>query len=90
MYPNTFQCIVITNGVFSVVEVHWWRRRRLSFAVIVVSSIAWIIFEHSGLPFLSVCSDVLLILIVLLFVRANYAEYSNRYVCLRSFIFSPF
>ncbi|XP_022764856.1 reticulon-like protein B16 isoform X1 [Durio zibethinus] len=54
-----------------------WKRWRVSFGVILVATVAWLIFERSGLPFLSICSDVLLILIVLLFVRANYAAYRN-------------
>ncbi|XWS74494.1 hypothetical protein CRYUN_Cryun01aG0002900 [Craigia yunnanensis] len=48
------------------------------FGVIVVATVSWLIFERSGLPFLSICSDVLLILIVLLFVHANYDAYRNR------------
>lgn len=56
-----------------------WKRRRVSFGVIVVATVAWLIFERSGLPFLSVCADVLLLLIVLLFLRANYAAYRNKY-----------
>ncbi|XP_021297034.1 reticulon-like protein B16 [Herrania umbratica] len=55
-----------------------WKRWQNSFGVIVVATVAWLIFERSGLPFLSICSDVLLILIVLLFVRANYAAFRNR------------
>lgn len=55
-----------------------WKQWDLSFGVIVVATVAWLIFERSGLPFLSVCSDVLLIIIVLLFVHANYAAYRNR------------
>ncbi|KAJ4720221.1 Reticulon-like protein [Melia azedarach] len=55
-----------------------WKRRRVSFGVIVVATVAWLIFERSGLPFLSVCADVLLLLIVLLFLRANYAAYRNK------------
>lgn len=59
-------------------DVLLWKRRRVSFGVIVVATVAWLIFERSGLPFLSVCSDVLLLLIVLMFIRANYAAYRNR------------
>lgn len=57
-----------------------WKRRRVSFGVIVVATVAWLIFERSGLPFLSVCSDVLLLLIVLMFIRANFAAFRNTYV----------
>jgi hypothetical protein len=44
-----------------------------------VATVSWFIFERSGLPFLTICSDVLLILIVLLFVRANTADMINKY-----------
>lgn len=55
-----------------------WRRRHVSFGIIVAATVAWIIFEYSELPFLSVSSDVLLILIVLLFLRANYAAFRKK------------
>ncbi|KAH0660523.1 hypothetical protein KY289_029271 [Solanum tuberosum] len=59
-------------------DVILWRRRRVSFGIIVAATVAWIIFEYSELPFLSVSSDVLLILIVLLFLRANYAAFRKK------------
>ncbi|KAL2897889.1 Reticulon-like protein B16 [Bienertia sinuspersici] len=59
-------------------DVILWKKWHLSFGVIVVATVAWLLFEQSGLPFLSVCSDVLLILIVMLFLRANYAVMRNR------------
>ncbi|XVE90985.1 hypothetical protein DITRI_Ditri20bG0119400 [Diplodiscus trichospermus] len=65
-------------GGGKVADVLLWKRWHVSFGVIIVATVAWLIFERSGLPFLSVCSDVLLILIVLLFVHANYAAYRNR------------
>lgn len=55
-----------------------WRRRHVSFGIIVAATVAWIIFEYSELPFLSVSSDVLLILIVLLFLCANYAAFRKK------------
>lgn len=55
-----------------------WRRRRVSCGIIVVATFAWLVFEHSGLSFLSLCSDTLLILIVLLFLLANYNAYKKR------------
>ncbi|GMN41170.1 hypothetical protein TIFTF001_010386 [Ficus carica] len=59
-------------------DVLLWKRRLVSFGVIVVATVAWLLFERSGLSFLSICSDVLLILIVLLFLRANFAALRNR------------
>ncbi|KAB1217597.1 Reticulon-like protein B16 [Morella rubra] len=55
-----------------------WKQRSVSFGIIVVATVAWLLFERSGLSFLSICSDVLLILIVLLFLHANYAVFRDR------------
>uniref|UniRef100_A0A2P2LYD0 Reticulon-like protein n=1 Tax=Rhizophora mucronata TaxID=61149 RepID=A0A2P2LYD0_RHIMU len=55
-----------------------WKTRRLSFGVIIVATAAWFMFEHSGLPFLTICSDILLTGTVFLFLRANYAVLRNK------------
>ncbi|GMH30519.1 hypothetical protein Nepgr_032362 [Nepenthes gracilis] len=55
-----------------------WKRQHVSFGVIIVATVTWLLFERSGLPFLSVCSDISLILIVLLFLWANYAALRNK------------
>lgn len=55
-----------------------WKRWTASFGVIVVATVAWLLFERSGLSFLSICSDVLLILIILLFLWANYNVIRDR------------
>ncbi|XP_009363811.2 reticulon-like protein B16 isoform X1 [Pyrus x bretschneideri] len=55
-----------------------WKRGRVSFVTIIVATVAWLVFERSGLSFLSICADVLLILVVLLFLRANYADFRNK------------
>ncbi|KAI6670230.1 hypothetical protein NL676_005115 [Syzygium grande] len=60
-------------------DVLLWRRRHVSFGIIVVATVAWVIFERSGLSFLSICSDVFLLLIISLFIHANYAVLRNRY-----------
>ncbi|KAA8539495.1 hypothetical protein F0562_026187 [Nyssa sinensis] len=59
-------------------DVMLWKRRQVSCGIIVVATVAWLLFERSGLSFLSICSDVLLILIVLLFLQANYAVFRNK------------
>ncbi|CAI9091864.1 OLC1v1026966C1 [Oldenlandia corymbosa var. corymbosa] len=59
-------------------DVILWRRRYVSCGIIVGATVAWFVFERSGLPTLSICCDVLLILIVLRFLRANYAVYRNK------------
>ncbi|GAA0163246.1 hypothetical protein Leryth_018062 [Lithospermum erythrorhizon] len=58
------------------VKVPWWQRR--SSGIVVVASIAWLFFECSGLSFLSVCCDILLIIVVMLFLRANYTGFKNN------------
>ncbi|CAN8259797.1 unnamed protein product [Cochlearia groenlandica] len=55
-----------------------WRRRHHSLGVIVLSTSAWLVFELSGLPFLSVSSDVLLICIIVSFVHARVSSFRNR------------
>jgi len=64
---------------FIAADVLLWKWWHVSFGVIMVATVSWFIFERSGLPFLTICSDVLLILIVLLFVRANIADMINKY-----------
>ncbi|XP_058183045.1 reticulon-like protein B16 [Rhododendron vialii] len=59
-------------------DVILWKRRHVSFGIIVVATVAWLLFERSGVSLLSICSDVLLILVVLLFIRANYAASKNK------------
>ncbi|XP_075485642.1 reticulon-like protein B16 isoform X1 [Primulina tabacum] len=59
-------------------DVMLWRRRHVSFGVVVIATIAWLLIERSGISFLPLCSDVLLILIVLMFLRANYAVFRNK------------
>ncbi|KAK8552647.1 hypothetical protein V6N13_121031 [Hibiscus sabdariffa] len=65
-------------GGGKVADVLLWKRRNVSSGVIVAATVAWIIFEKSGLPLLPICLDVLLILIVVLFIHGNYAAYRNR------------
>ncbi|XP_010252078.1 PREDICTED: reticulon-like protein B16 isoform X2 [Nelumbo nucifera] len=59
-------------------DVILWKRRHVSFGVIIVSTVAWLLFEQSGLSFLSICSDIFLILIVIQFLRANFAVLRNK------------
>ncbi|CAI9772167.1 unnamed protein product [Fraxinus pennsylvanica] len=59
-------------------DVILWRRRHVSCGIIIVATVAWLLIERSGLSFLSLCSDILLVLIVLLFLRANYAVFRKR------------
>ncbi|XP_008782644.1 reticulon-like protein B16 [Phoenix dactylifera] len=59
-------------------DVILWKRQWISVGVIVVATVAWLLFERSGLSFLTICSDILLLLIVIQFIRANSAVYLNK------------
>ncbi|XP_020239057.1 reticulon-like protein B16 [Cajanus cajan] len=61
-----------------VADVLLWKRWRVSLGVIVLATLAWILFEWTGLPFLTIFSDVLLVLIVIYFLQANYAALRNK------------
>ncbi|XP_022134537.1 reticulon-like protein B16 [Momordica charantia] len=65
-------------GGGKVAEIILWKQWHVSFGVLVVATVAWLLIEHSGLPLLTACSDVLLILVVLLFLRANFAAFQNK------------
>ena len=76
-YTSSDVCFVS----FVVADVLLWKRWHVSLGIIVVATVAWVLFEWTSLPFLTICSDVLLILIVLLFLHANYASLRNKYEC---------
>ncbi|XP_043707272.1 reticulon-like protein B16 isoform X2 [Telopea speciosissima] len=59
-------------------DVILWKRQHVSFGFIVVTTVAWLLFEYSGLSFLSICSDVLLIIIVIQFIWSNFAVFRNK------------
>ncbi|KAK3147312.1 hypothetical protein QOZ80_3BG0280810 [Eleusine coracana subsp. coracana] len=55
-----------------------WKRGRVTFGVIFGATMAWLLFEKSGVSFLTICCDVLLILIVVQFIRVKMADMLNR------------
>ncbi|XP_058075326.1 reticulon-like protein B16 isoform X4 [Magnolia sinica] len=61
-------------------DVILWKRQSISFGIIVVATVAWLLYEQSGLSFLSISSDVLLILVVFRFVQVNSAVFLNKHL----------
>ncbi|KAL8192853.1 hypothetical protein R6Q57_027301 [Mikania cordata] len=61
-------------------DVLLWKRQRISLGIIAVATVAWLVFERSGLSFLTICSNVLLFLIVLRFLHANYASLRDKQI----------
>jgi len=55
-----------------------WRRGRVTIGVIFGATVAWWLFEKSGLSLLTICCDIFLILIVLQFLRVKIAGLLNR------------
>ncbi|PNX97007.1 reticulon-like protein B16 [Trifolium pratense] len=72
--------VLMFSFLFSIIvsDVLLWKRWKVSFGVIVVSTAAWFLLEWTDLPFLTICSDVLLLLIVILFLNSNYAALRNK------------
>ncbi|KAJ4764285.1 Reticulon-like protein [Rhynchospora pubera] len=62
---------IVGNG--KVADIILWKKPWISISSIVIVTAAWFLFEKTGLSFLTICSDVLLILIVVQFIRANAA-----------------
>ncbi|KAG2305911.1 hypothetical protein Bca52824_025659 [Brassica carinata] len=80
-FLSIFQFIIVYKIEFWQVETAdllLWRRRNHSLGVIVLSTAAWLTFELSRLPFLSVSSDVLLIGIIISFLHAQVSAFRNR------------
>lgn len=71
--------VILRRFMCLAADVILWKKWHVSIVVIIMATAVWLLFERSGLPFLSICSDVLLILVVLLFIRANYCVMTNRY-----------
>ncbi|KAL5974774.1 hypothetical protein ACLOJK_031445 [Asimina triloba] len=61
-------------------DVILWKYQSISVGVIVFATVVWLLYEFSGLSFLSISSDLLLILIVVLFIRANGGAYLNKQI----------
>ncbi|KAH6834333.1 Reticulon family protein [Perilla frutescens var. hirtella] len=65
-------------GGGAVADVILWRKLSLSAAFLVVSTALWFLFERAGYNLLSFISNVLLLLIVILFFWAKSASILNR------------
>ncbi|XP_061336648.1 reticulon-like protein B12 [Gastrolobium bilobum] len=61
-----------------VADLILWRRKNLTVGILLVTLAAWVVFERSGYTLLSLVSNVLLLLIVILFLWAKSAAILNR------------
>ncbi|KAK8946510.1 Reticulon-like protein B16 [Platanthera zijinensis] len=64
--------------LFLAADIILWKCWGVSVVIIVVATVAWLVFEKSGLSFLTISSDVLLILIILRFIWVNSAGMLNK------------
>ncbi|XP_057458905.1 reticulon-like protein B12 isoform X2 [Lotus japonicus] len=65
-------------GGGQVADIILWRRKNLTVWILLVTLAAWVVFERSGYTLLSLVSNVLLLLIVILFLWAKSAAILNR------------
>ncbi|KAG8096066.1 hypothetical protein GUJ93_ZPchr0013g34781 [Zizania palustris] len=77
---GTGSCLSVHRiaGGGKAADIILWRRGRVTVGVIFGATVAWWLFEKSGLSFLTVCSDVLLILIVVQFTRVKVTGLLNK------------
>ncbi|KAG5054411.1 Reticulon-like protein B12 [Glycine soja] len=62
----------------AVADLILWRRKNLTVGILLVTLAVWVVFERSGYTLLSLVSNVLLLLIVILFLWAKSAAILNR------------
>ena len=62
----------------TVADVILWREKNLTVGILSVTLAAWMVFERSGYTFLSLVSNVFLLLSVILFLWAKSAAILNR------------
>ncbi|KAI4356580.1 hypothetical protein L6164_000595 [Bauhinia variegata] len=65
-------------GAGLVADVVLWRQKNLTVGILLITLAAWVVFERSGYTLLSLVSNVLLLLIVILFLWAKSAAILNR------------
>ncbi|KAK6943071.1 Reticulon [Dillenia turbinata] len=61
-----------------VADVILWRQKDRTMAILMVTLVAWVVFERSGYTLLSLVSNVLLLLFVILFLWSKSAAVINR------------
>ncbi|KAK8303478.1 hypothetical protein V6Z11_D04G153900 [Gossypium hirsutum] len=69
---------VIQSTLLKVADVMLWRQGNLTMGILLVTLAAWVVFEKSGYTLLSLVSNVLLLLIGILFLWAKSAAILNR------------
>lgn len=67
----------IFGGGF-VADVILWRQKNITNGILLVTLASWVVFEKSGYTILSLVSNVLLLLLVILFLWAKSAALLNR------------
>ncbi|XP_027186507.1 reticulon-like protein B12 [Cicer arietinum] len=65
-------------GSGQVADLILWRKKNQTLMILLVTVASWIVFERSGYTLLSLVSNVLLLLVVILFLWAKSAAILNR------------
>ncbi|KAE8696534.1 Reticulon-like protein B12 [Hibiscus syriacus] len=67
-----------------VADVMLWRRGNLTMGILLVTLAAWVVFEKTGYTLLSIVSNVLLLLLVILFLWQNLLQFLTGNRCCRA------
>ncbi|CAN6451007.1 unnamed protein product [Victoria cruziana] len=76
--PNSRKSVHQCLGGRSVADILLWRRRNVCVMIIVAASAFWSLFDRMGYSFVSFISNVLLLLVSILFFWAKSASLLNR------------
>lgn len=69
---------------FAAADSFLWKDKYLSGGVLGLSTLTWFLLEKSGYTFLTLMSNILMFIVVILFVWANVAALLNRYILISS------
>ncbi|PWA84550.1 reticulon-like protein B12 [Artemisia annua] len=67
---------ILGGGLFA--DVILWRQKNVTLAILILTLVSWVLFERSDYTFLSYVSNVLLLLLLILFLWAKSAQILNR------------
>ncbi|XP_031480741.1 reticulon-like protein B11 [Nymphaea colorata] len=76
--PNSRKSVHQCLGGGSVADILLWRSRNVCIMILVASSTVWLLFDRMGYSFVSFISNVLLLLVSILFFWAKSASLLNR------------
>lgn len=81
-----FEFESLATAIFAVADLLLWRNRTGATILLISSTGFWFLFERAGYNLLSFVSNVLLLLVAILFLWAKSATVLNRYFSALSYV----